>query len=249
MKVGKLCLSPPRRGFRLLNFQSCAYGSGWSPAVRAWNIQLGISGLPDILAQSVVRLIPGWCGPSTVGPAPARRRRIIGSSPVCCRTPKSAGPTGCGRPTSSTCPRPGDSSTWWRLWTGQPVRSGLAAVPHPRSGSGADSGGGLLRRSFAGSVEPGQARDIQHRPGQSVHKQGVHSSALGSRSADQHGWEGAVRRQLLREACSAQLPLPACCLTEECYRNFSTWDPLQPVPVLAIHWAPLTLHQSQSKPT
>ena len=30
---------PPRRGFRPLNFQSCAYDSGWSAAVRAWNIR------------------------------------------------------------------------------------------------------------------------------------------------------------------------------------------------------------------
>ena len=30
----------------------------------------------------------------------------------------SVGPTRCGRPTSPTCPWPGDSSTWWQSWTG-----------------------------------------------------------------------------------------------------------------------------------
>ena len=28
--------------------------------------------------------------------------------------------------------------------------------------------------------------------------------------------------------------LKACCLTEECYRNFSTWDPLRLTPVPAV---------------
>ena len=42
----------------------------------------------------------------------------------------------------------------------QPVRGGLAIVQY--------SGGGLLRRYPARSAGPGQARDIQHRPGQLV---------------------------------------------------------------------------------
>ena len=42
----------------------------------------------------------------------------------------------------------------------------------PRSGSGAGSGGGLLRRGIAGGVGPGQARDIQHRPEPAPSKDG-----------------------------------------------------------------------------
>ena len=40
----------------------------------------------------------------------------------------------------------------------------------------------------------------------------------------------------------------SCCLIEKCYRNFSTWGPLQSTPFPAVHWMPLTLHQSSRKP-
>ena len=32
--------------------------------------------------------------------------------------------------------------------------------------------------------------------------------------------------------------LKACCLTEECYRNFSTWDLPQAAPIPAVHSVP-----------
>ena len=44
-----------------------------------------------------------------------------------------------------------------------------------------------------------------------------------------------------------QLVLPACCLTEECYRNFSTRSPLQPGPVLVVYWVLPSLRRAKHK--
>ena len=41
--------------------------------------------------------------------------------------------------------------------------------------------------------------------------------------------------------------LPACCLTRECYRNFSTWDPLQSTPFPVVHWVRSNFRQFQRK--
>ena len=45
-----------------------------------------------------------------------------------------------------------------------------------------------------------------------------------------------------------QLVLPACCLTGKCYRNFSTWDPLQPAPIPAVYPVLCRFLQSRRKP-
>ena len=73
----------------------------------------------------------------------------------------------------------------------------------PRSGSGAGSGGRLLRRGAGGSPGPGTARGVKHRPGKPVHQPGVHPGPPGPGRADQHGREGAVPGQHLRGAAVA----------------------------------------------
>ena len=45
-----------------------------------------------------------------------------------------------------------------------------------------------------------------------------------------------------------QLLLPACCLTEKCYRNFSTWGPLQPALIPVFHGSPAWVHRPQRRP-
>ena len=54
-----------------------------------------------------------------------------------------------------------------------------------------------------------------------------------------HGSRGGVQRQLL---------LPACCLTEKCYRNFSTGGPLQPALTPVFHGTPARVHRPQRRP-
>ena len=45
-----------------------------------------------------------------------------------------------------------------------------------------------------------------------------------------------------------QLLLLACCLTEKCYRNFSTWGPLQPALIPVFHGSPAWVHRPQRRP-
>ena len=45
-----------------------------------------------------------------------------------------------------------------------------------------------------------------------------------------------------------QLLLPACCLIEECYRNFSTWGRYQPALIPALRPGPRQLHRPSHKP-
>ena len=39
-----------------------------------------------------------------------------------------------------------------------------------------------------------------------------------------------------------------CCLTEKCYRNFSTWGPLQPALIPVFHGTPAWVHRSPRRP-
>ena len=65
--------------------------------------------------------------------------------------------------------------------------------------------------------------------------------------------EGRMQHPLIDSrlvACldQRQLVLPACCLTRKCYRNFSTWNPLQPAPFPAVHPVLCRFLQSRRKP-
>ena len=58
---------------------------------------------------------------------------------------------------------------------------------------------------------------------------------------------------LLNDAVEAildrrQLVLPACCLIEKCYRNFSTWGPPQPALIPALQRVPPWAHQPWRRP-
>ncbi len=56
----------------------------------------------------------------------------------------------------------------------------------------------LLHRSSGRGAAPGAARDLQHRPGQPVHRRRLHRRAAGPRGCDQHGRLRPLCRQHLR---------------------------------------------------
>ena len=97
---------------------------------------------------------------------------------------------------------------------------------HPESETPGDPGASILAAAARAALATCQRSRLMERV-----------SNLLQRSGLSH--EEGDRRQLV---------LPACCLTRECYRNFSTWNPLQSTPVPAVHWVPLTPHQSQRRP-
>jgi hypothetical protein len=80
---------------------------------------------------------------------------------------------------------------------GEPPRTGVAAVDH--------HGGGVLRRGVAGgNRQTRQAADRQHRPGQPVHRCGLHRRARRPWHRHQHGRQGRLAGQRVRRAAVAQ---------------------------------------------
>ena len=60
--------------------------------------------------------------------------------------------------------------------------------------------------------------------------------------------DNAVFRASEDTSVPRQLEMPACCLIQECYRNSSTWDPLQTRPVPAVRLVPPSLRWAKHKP-
>ena len=138
----------------------------------------------------------GEAGEPEAGAAADARHGVAGHLPAAWHQPKGAGAPGLSLPAAERenhpaqpsmgrghhlpahgpgVPLPGGGDG-----LAQPVRAGLAAVQYPRSGSGAGSGGWLLRRGAGGSPGSGTARGVQHRPRKPVHQPG--SSPRSSRS-------------------------------------------------------------------
>src|SRR5438105_10558822 len=80
---------------------------------------------------------------------------------------------------------------------GQPRGAGVATVEHAWRRF-------LCRGARGGALPIRPARDLQYRPGQSVHQRGFHRHAEGSRDHHQYGRQGPVHGQYLRRAAVAK---------------------------------------------
>ena len=81
---------------------------------------------------------------------------------------------------------------------GEPTGAGVAAVQH--------HGGGLLRRSPGGCPVPLRLPgNLQHRPGQSVHRLRLHRRTETRRHQDQHGRQGPLHGQHLHRTAQPEV--------------------------------------------
>jgi len=160
----------------------------------------------------------GYAGEPEAGAAAEARHVAAGHLPAAQHQPKGTGALGVSLPAAERQNHPAQPSVGrghhlpaqdpgGPLLGGsglaQPVGASLAAVEHLPIRLGSGSGGGLLRRGAGGSLGPGPARGVKHRPEQPVHQLRVYSGPAGPERADQHGRQEDIPGQHLRGAAVA----------------------------------------------